>query len=173
MALRDKLNANPGIAAAAALLGIIFTAVVLWWWYGTGGTSSEGRAYYYDLGTNARFVAPATAIPPIERASGPENGVEAAVFACGDCGSGGKVLYLTRYTPEGKQAAALMAQGKYDTDDGRPMGEVLSENLQIRDIDGTTWVAAGSPAGVNIINKAQRSCGSVEQTVRCYPAADE
>ena len=170
MSLREKLNASPAIAAAAAAIGIVLAAIVLWWWYGGGIGSSEGKTYFYDLGSQERIVMPSGTLPPIDLPSGAGNGVEAAVFSCSDCGSDAKVLYLIRYTDEGKRLAAMQQAGQQDTPEGEPIGELLARNTEIREINGTNWVPANSPAATNIMRLAAQSCGDGVETIQCFPA---
>lgn len=68
--------------------------------------SIPNTAYYYDLNTNALFVGPTYAVPPIDAPSGPapdgsRAGVRAHLFACGSCASPDDrfVAYLVRFNP--------------------------------------------------------------------------
>lgn len=125
-AIRERRHRNVGITEIRSLLYLYpnlgYTLVLLLLAgctilaikasSGPVANSIPNTAYYYDLNTNALFVGPTYAVPPIDAPSGaaPDGspaGVRAHLFACGSCASPDDrfVAYLVRVNPN---SAALV-----------------------------------------------------------------
>lgn len=140
-------------------------------------------AYYYDLGTEKIFTAPATVGGPIDAPSkksvdGEGAGMLAAVYSCGSCANTAehKVAFIEKISSDAKQALAEVEKqsAKHGKDDVSPQ---LMRDLKAKLDDGQfialpsaepNWVKTSSEQGLAIKAEAEKLCGGVPPK-RCQP----
>ena len=123
MNIREYLNNNPAVVTIAAVVLLIVCLGFIVRQLLPGGSGGPVDVWFYDLGNQQIFVESSDKYPPIEAASGPNNGVRAYIFACGSCEeladqieagatfqqlaqAGLHVVYVSKFTDEAKAAMA-------------------------------------------------------------------
>lgn len=114
----------------------------------TGGT----QRWFYDVQTGELFVYAGAEPAPVTAPSGGE-GVQAFVFACGECTeSNRRIGYLEKYTPEG---LAYLKNSPLDEEGAADPGYLVGHITE----DGSIlWVKSGSAQGRMITEQYRGRC---------------
>ncbi len=133
--------------------------------------------YFYDLGTDQLFAAPATELPPIDAPSGAGNGVRVYVYGCGDCSDANRfIAYLEKYTPHAKAAQEKLMNVGPDADPNLALGYddlMMEGGLLVRAVKGGPWVPMYSDEGMKIASEVldEDKCKGT-RLVPCLPGRD-
>lgn len=168
--LREWLNNNSAIVTVAAVLVLLMALGIIIWTQGSGNRlSTNYEVYYMDLGTNELFAGKITEIPPIDAPSGPNQGVRAHVYGCGDCSEANRfVAYLERYTEKAKQ----MRLNPPPVDPNQPPPEMYMDDMagmEVRAPKGTQWVSMMTDQGMRITEVAPNRCPDGVMILPCIP----
>lgn len=120
------------------------------------------RVWYFDLNTRELFVGPYAAVPSIPAPSGPYHGADAedldalagvAAMVVRPTGGGDpRVVYLQRYTAEGKlQRQRELDGASAEADAGPARSAALVIALPPTDDAPPRWCSTGSPQGKAIL----------------------
>lgn len=165
MTLRDTLNSNPVAVAAVAVI-LVGAALAVLLWPSGGPAGDPNRAYYLDLDTDELFTGHVDDLLALETPSGGDNGVRAAIYACGSCPRGigtmtheeleqtnAFIAYLERYSDEAR--STIQAQREHNEAEISPDLEAAMETgLYLRRPDGHTWHQRHSTAGMQLAEAA-------------------
>ncbi len=169
---RYWLSKHPaaGAALAAGLIAASVAVAVL-----RGGRDTPTKQWFYDLQSGELYVMPGDVLAMADAPSGPNQGVEAAVFSCGDCDDPSQrfIGYLVFYTDYYKAAMrgiqeSLARDGKrapVSTEEGAVMGG----GIMVRTVDGDEWFPNNSNEGAEILVAPYDRCGRGIEPRRCYP----
>ncbi len=163
MSSRDFLNQNSSSFTIALLVVLVLSIGFVAWWIAPREPAEKTRmAHFYDLNTNERFVAPINSVVPIERDSGPYQGmhagVRAHVYSCGPMVKGAEtfVHYLSIPTdavlPEHRPAGV------------EPSEETEEFDTLIRRPEDDVWVLESGPGGKKIREELRNRCGDKSYT---------
>lgn len=152
--IRNALNKN-SIVTSIVLIVVIITLLIYGAYYmgylGSGGghTQASSKVFYFDEENGNIEIRSATELPPLAGRSGNPTLVRAHFFTT-STDSAKKLMYVERYTPEGK--AALEATGT-----GQPLSnagmEALRSGPQVRAPEpNSPWYFQNTPEGQAIIN---------------------
>jgi hypothetical protein len=157
MQIRETLNERPGLALAVLgpiiAISIVFT---IWWLWPRTEPVKTPRAYFYDQNTGETFILPAAETGPVERESGPYNGLPAGVrahyFCCGQYKKGTEkwLGYLEIPTE------ALPRDQWPDGFD--PEEETEGDDMMLRRVDDKKWVGLNSQEGIAILLEVKNKC---------------
>lgn len=163
MAVSDILEHNKPVTVGLAVAVIV---VAVWLIASRGGAGKPAVAkerFYFDVGSGQLFTGPITAHIPIKAPSGPNNGVMAHVFACGECSSDNRqTVYIETLS---EQAVVSLASGNPDPtlmDTGRLVATPSAAGEEPK------WVPAASGEGFKITGAVQTLCGGDSPTI-CVP----
>ena len=163
MSLRQTINNNP-VAVTGVAVALLFVALGVMVLTTTASNSRGGdRVYYYDLRTDELFVDRADQFPPIQGPSGHRAGVQAYVFACGECPSRQELVglsqqriaentnafvgYFRRYSDRAQEILASQKPfDERDSDDQAYMARMRGGEL-VRASTDDQWIPAESDRG--------------------------
>ncbi len=158
------------LLAVIATVALVLAVLVMWAQQRPDAPSN--LAWYYDLADGTLFPGPADQIAPIAAPSGPDNGVLAHVYACGNCNAETReIAYLETNTPHAKQVLRTMPTPGPDVD----VAPYVIEAQQGRRIAKTPppgqtpqWIAAMHPDADAIRHSVGGICAD-GRPVRCTP----
>ena len=139
------------------------------------------EVYYYDLGKagsgnplDALFSDKSDKVPPIDAPSGPNNGVLAQVYGCGDCAKANRfIAYLQKFTPEAKKARMAPpktdAQGQPTMPNPDEYNDMMNGILVASPDKPTDWYLIYSPQGQQITEGASGKCPPGKKLKVCFP----
>lgn len=166
--MRATAQRRPGPVAAGVV--VFFAAVVAMVLLARRPKPIDGRQYFYDMNTGELFIVPRGTIAPIVTPSGPHEGqpagVQASIYACGDCGEPrvADVLYLM------KQRAYEAGAGP---DTPQPRFIDHSKDPLVRRVKDTAWHRRFSDEGDAIfaeLLRRSKECAAREMRYRpCNP----
>jgi len=157
----ELLDRHPKTTATVALLGLLAAIGFLVFQQVTKNQRPKGDLWFYNLKTDKLFPVSDMTLPPIDTESGPQTGVRAYVYSCGECTESEQfIAYLESMMPATKQAVEQQIKRT-----GAPtgIGAALEKNeggLLVRAVEGTQWVPQLSPLGQQImeVGRLQGGC---------------
>ena len=172
MSIRDKLEKSPtlGIGIVVVVLGV--SLVVIMFSGGSPKRELHRATYFYDLDTKTLYgVANSDgAIPPVVAPSGGE-GVQAKVYACGNCDDESKVTIglLEKYNDEAKKFLEKAKPGE----EGPELDKAIA-GLMVKTPDGKDWISVNDDAASAIITGSRRiKCSDGVNLVKCLPKLEK
>lgn len=187
MSMRAWIEGNPAVAAAIAvvlLLGALALLVRQTTEQAPGGTG----AYFYNPDVDEFFAGPSGTVPPIETPTGGQEGVRAAIYACGECPAGiagmslgdleqtdAFVGHFERYEDRAKQiieqgAEHILGPEADFEEIEAAMDWAEVEGLLVRTAAGEQWHQADSQHGMNITAQAREICERKDESAMlCRP----
>jgi hypothetical protein len=185
---REWITNNPAVATVVAVLVLVGALLLLVWQSekpNPGNELSGGarQVWFYDLGTGQKFPGATTNLPPFKTDSGPENGVRAWVFACGDCKNEQFVAFLEKFTDEAKRVLTAPPSppptGSPRPPNGpppMPRGPNLAVDKAYREgrlvanpSTPDAWYKYGSPEGKQILAERDKRCDGKGEPTPCMP----
>ena len=157
--------------AAGLLAGAVVCCVKL----SPAGEGGGEKAYFYDVEEQKLFVAPSSAIPPIDGIKGAKQaGVRAIVVSpTGDPGDKKhrQIAYLQKYSPEIKQLFEEVRQARAAgrSEEGRIDRSQVPPNTWVRRPRETEWQALNSAEGKTIAGEWNRPGPDGRAPVVCAP----
>jgi hypothetical protein len=154
MNLRQYLNQNPVLGTTGAIVVMVLCGVFVYWY--TFSSTGPSGAYFLDLNTNKVFVGPVDQTPPIDTASGPDAGVLAFIYTCGNCSEfDGQTVEQVEETDA---AVAFLRT----TRNGQNRVRLPSNK------DGP-WISERSQKGLQLMAKGKPSCAEGQAARLCHP----
>jgi hypothetical protein len=153
-----KRGVQIGIIAISAIVVVAMTL--------STRSASEPGQYFYDLSERRLYEAPRSAFAPEAGIGGtPDDGVEAVLVCCPDCGAEQRrIAYLRTHTLELKQMRARIASaGENPPELTR---EYISAQTLVRRLDDETWHPTSTPEGSQIVIDWRRRCATHGQMER-------
>ena len=168
-AIRKLVRKHPVAALAATTLALLMSIAVFWWL--PRRPRIDRTQYFYDLNTRQLFVVPDGTISPVDTPSGPHQGepagVQAEVFACGDCADASKrtILFLI------KLRTPVPGPGPAGTEPSRWIDH--SQNPLVKRPEEVDWYPRFSPRGEELFEdyiQKQHACNESGEKLRaCGP----
>ena len=168
--MNELLNRHPKAAASMAVIALIGAVAFMFYSQATKNRRPKGDLWYYNTETRELFPESDLSVPPIDTVSGPNTGVRAYVYSCGDCSDPDQryVAYLEYLVPRAKKAVeGQVAEFGDQVGIGMAM-EKFESGIMVRAVDGTDWVPQLSPRGQQIIEEGRLS-GGCEHPRPCVP----
>lgn len=181
MQIRDWVNNNSAVVTILAVVMLVISLGVIIM-NSTGNRSGQiTKMYYYNIQTGKFFVASSSELAPITTESGPDTGVRAYIYGCGECPSGlaGLTLdearnqgvfvgYFEKFSPKAK--AALLAEAN-DPEGGMLAFEALEQG-QLFQIPGTDrWLPSNTMQGMEMRDQmvSRMQCPEGQSPKLCFP----
>ena len=168
---RHAVNRNP-VGTGVVLLTML-AAVLLYSAYSVGYLGRTAgpdlatmKAFFMDEETGEIEIRLASEIPPLTGKSGQPTVVLARFFTA-TTDDARKLIYLERYTPEGKQAKEATRNGRPPTMEEM---EALRRGTQVRFPErNSPWVFVDTPQGHAVLNAVSALAPDVNKVRAVFP----